>query len=207
MPDMKYVKRMFGVDLTTLVKAQNTLIPAVVEMCVKEIEKRGVEAEGLYRVAGFHDDVEAIKILFDKDGELTDITEDKYEDLNTITSVLKLYFRLLPIPLITFDIYFKVIDLVRREDIALDAKLNALQHSLAQLPPAHFHTLKYLMAHLHRVTEHQQQNMMNAENLAIVFSPTLLRSPEADPLTSLTAVKYERELIETLVTHQNIIFE
>lgn len=41
MPDMKYVKRMFGVDLTTLVKAQNTLIPAVVEMCVKEIEKRG----------------------------------------------------------------------------------------------------------------------------------------------------------------------
>ena len=42
MPDMKYVKRIFGVDLTTLVKAQNTLIPVVVEKCVKEIEKRGV---------------------------------------------------------------------------------------------------------------------------------------------------------------------
>ena len=41
LPDMKYVKRMFGVDLTTLVKAQNTLIPQVVEMCVEEIEKRG----------------------------------------------------------------------------------------------------------------------------------------------------------------------
>jgi len=41
MPDMKYVKRMFGVDLTTLVKAQNTLIPAVCEACIKEIEKRG----------------------------------------------------------------------------------------------------------------------------------------------------------------------
>lgn len=41
MPDMKYVKRMFGVDLTTLVKAQNTLIPVVVDMCVKEIERRG----------------------------------------------------------------------------------------------------------------------------------------------------------------------
>ena len=41
MPDMKYVKRMFGVDLTTLVKAQNTLIPAVVEKCVTEIESRG----------------------------------------------------------------------------------------------------------------------------------------------------------------------
>ena len=41
MPDMKYVKRVFGIDLTTLVKAQSTLIPAVVEMCVKEIESRG----------------------------------------------------------------------------------------------------------------------------------------------------------------------
>lgn len=48
MPDMKYVKRMFGVDLTTLVKAQNTLIPVVVELCVKEIEKRG-EREVLLR--------------------------------------------------------------------------------------------------------------------------------------------------------------
>jgi len=42
LPDMKYIKRMFGIDLTTLVKAQNTLIPAVVEMCIKEIENRGV---------------------------------------------------------------------------------------------------------------------------------------------------------------------
>ena len=41
LPDMKYIKQMFGTDLTTLVKAQNTLIPAVVEMCIKEIENRG----------------------------------------------------------------------------------------------------------------------------------------------------------------------
>ena len=58
-----------------------------------------------------------------------------------------------------------------------------------------------------RVTEHQQQNMMSAENLAIVFAPTLLRSPETDPLSSLTAVKYERELIEFLVIHNGILFD
>jgi len=38
---------------------------------------------------------------------------DRYDDVNTIASVLKLYFRLLPIPLITFDIYFKLIDTLR----------------------------------------------------------------------------------------------
>ena len=41
MPDMKYVKRIFGGDLTTVVKAQKSLIPMVVEKCVKEIELRG----------------------------------------------------------------------------------------------------------------------------------------------------------------------
>ena len=46
------------------------------------------------------------------DGDLTDISDAAYDDINTITSVLKLYFRLLPIPLVTFDIYFKVIDIV-----------------------------------------------------------------------------------------------
>lgn len=58
-----------------------------------------------------------------------------------------------------------------------------------------------------RVSEHQQQNMMSAENMAIVFAPTLLRSPETDPLISLSVVKYERELIETLVLHHNILFD
>ena len=48
------------------------------------------------------------------DGEITDISEAKYEDQNTVTSLLKLYFRLLPIPLITFDTYFQVIDTVRK---------------------------------------------------------------------------------------------
>ena len=57
------------------------------------------------------------------------------------------------------------------------------------------------------MSEHQQQNMMSAENMAIVFAPTLLRSPETDPLISLSVVKYERELIELLVLHDNILFD
>ena len=34
----------------------------------------GVEAEGMYRVAGFHDDVEAIKMQFDKGKNLLQLT-------------------------------------------------------------------------------------------------------------------------------------
>ena len=41
MPVMKYVKRLYGVDLTTVTKANKQTLPAVVEKCVKEIEQRG----------------------------------------------------------------------------------------------------------------------------------------------------------------------
>ena len=50
--------------------------------------------------------------------------------------------------------------------------------------------------------------MMTAENLSIVFAPTLLRSPETDdPLSSLSAVKYERELVEIMIMHNERLFD
>lgn len=39
------------------------------------------------------------------DGEKVDISSNVYEDINIITGALKLYFRELPIPLITYDAY------------------------------------------------------------------------------------------------------
>jgi len=51
-PDMKHVKKTFGVDLTTLVTAQNALVPTVVKMCVDEIEARGTRHCFLRHAAG-----------------------------------------------------------------------------------------------------------------------------------------------------------
>ncbi|XP_059168116.1 N-chimaerin-like isoform X2 [Physella acuta] len=200
MPDMKYVKRIFGGDLTTVVKAQKSLIPLVVEKCVKEIELRGLEMEGLYRLAGFHDDVEAVRMAFDKDAENTDISVNKYEDINTICSALKLYFRILPIPLITCQVYKKLMEIIKTEDLSPSDQVQLMKEPLNSLPPAHFHTLKYMCAHLGRVVEHKSKNMMSFENLAIVFAPTLMRSDDADPMMSLMAAKFEQKIMEIVLS-------
>ncbi|BFZ22571.1 hypothetical protein BsWGS_25610 [Bradybaena similaris] len=201
MPDMKYVKRIFGGDLTTVVKAQKSQIPIVVEKCVKEIELRGLDSEGLYRLAGFHDDIEAVRMAFDKDAENTDISSSKYEDINTICSALKLYFRLLPIPLITCDVYKKLMEIIRKDDISTAEQVRLMKEPVSSLPPAHFHTLKYMCAHLGRVVEHKSKNMMSAENLAIVFAPTLMRSDDPDPMASLIAAKFEQKVMEVIVSN------
>jgi hypothetical protein len=110
-PQMRYIKRIFGVDLTTLVKATNSIRPIVVEKCIDEIEKRkgAIESEGLYRVSGFSDTIEELKMAFDR-GDNVDFGEFRYGDIHIICSLLKLYLRQLPIPLITFDVYNRLIE-------------------------------------------------------------------------------------------------
>lgn len=39
------------------------------------------------------------------DGEKTDLSHSSWDDIHVIAGVLKLYFRLLPIPLIVFQVY------------------------------------------------------------------------------------------------------
>ncbi|XP_035826820.1 N-chimaerin [Aplysia californica] len=206
MPDMKYIKRIFGSDLTTVVKVHKSLIPFVVEKCVKEIEARGIDLEGLYRLAGFHDDVEALRLAFDKDAENTDVSCNKYEDINTICSALKLYFRLLPIPLITCEVYKKLMEIIKNEDNSPSDQVRLMKEPISSLPPAHFHTLKYMCQHLARVVDHKQTNKMSFENLAIVFAPTLMRDDDTDPMASLMAAKFEQKVTEViLVNHAKLM--
>ncbi|EDL27146.1 chimerin (chimaerin) 1, isoform CRA_d [Mus musculus] len=147
-PDLKHVKKVYSCDLTTLVKAHITKRPMVVDMCIREIESRGLNSEGLYRVSGFSDLIEDVKMAFDRDGEKADISVNMYEDINIITGALKLYFRDLPIPLITYDAYPKFIESAKIMDP--DEQLETLHEALRSLPPAHCETLRYLMAHLKR---------------------------------------------------------
>ncbi|KAK3740168.1 hypothetical protein QZH41_014086, partial [Actinostola sp. cb2023] len=108
MPDKKYVRRVFGVDLTTLVKLHDTKRPFVVDVCIQEVEQRGLDSEGIYRISGFADDVEALKNSFDKEGDAANVGQ--YDDINTISGTLKLYLRQLPLPLITFETYNQFIN-------------------------------------------------------------------------------------------------
>lgn len=65
-PDLKNLRGVFGIDLTTLVKAHHTSRPFVVDKCVREIEVRGLRTEGLYRVSGFADEMDSLRLALDR---------------------------------------------------------------------------------------------------------------------------------------------
>ncbi|XP_041798476.1 beta-chimaerin isoform X2 [Chelmon rostratus] len=203
-PDLRRIKKVFSCDLTTLVKAHNTTRPMVVDMCIQEIELRGMKSEGLYRVSGFSEHIEDVRLAFDRDGEKADISASAYADINIIAGALKLYLRDLPIPVITFDLYSKFIQAAKIPNA--DTRLEAIHESLLQLPPAHYETLRYLMAHLKRVTLFEKDNLMNAENLGIVFGPTLMQPPEMNALTTLNDMRQQKLVVQLMIEHEDVLF-
>ncbi|KAJ8926125.1 hypothetical protein NQ315_009982 [Exocentrus adspersus] len=174
-PDLKYIRGVFGIELTTLLSAYKAELPFVVIKCVAEVEARGLTTEGIYRLSGFAEEIDAIKMAFDKDGEKADLSVDKYPNINVITGALKLYLRILPVPLITFEVHPLLIDAIQHEK--KDLQLSSIRHALMSLPKQHYDTLKFMIEHLHRVALHAPINKMNSSNLATVFAPTLIHHP------------------------------
>ncbi|XP_078198629.1 beta-chimaerin isoform X4 [Callithrix jacchus] len=164
----------------------------------------GLKSEGLYRVSGFTEHIEDVKMAFDRDGEKADISANVYPDINIITGALKLYFRDLPIPVITYDTYSKFIDAAKISNA--DERLEAVHEVLMLLPPAHYETLRYLMIHLKKVTMNEKDNFMNAENLGIVFGPTLMRPPEDSTLTTLHDMRYQKLIVQILIENEDVLF-
>lgn len=99
---------LFGSDLTDRTDFERRQIPAVVTRCIEEVELRGMDQEGIYRKTGGNSQVNMIKDGFDKN-ENFDIS-DPDMDITAVTSVLKQYFRKLPTPLLTFDVYERVLE-------------------------------------------------------------------------------------------------
>jgi Rho-type GTPase-activating protein 1/2 len=98
---------LFGSDLQERADFERRQIPCVVTRCIEEVELRGMDVEGIYRKTGGNSQVKMVQEGFDK-SEDYDIS-DPGLDITAVTSVLKQYFRKLPNPLLTFEVYERVL--------------------------------------------------------------------------------------------------
>jgi hypothetical protein len=67
-----------------------------------------MDVEGIYRKTGGNSQVKAIQEGFERNDEF-DIS-DPALDITAVTSVLKQYFRKLPMPLLTYEVYDGILE-------------------------------------------------------------------------------------------------
>ncbi|XP_014441441.1 rho GTPase-activating protein 21 isoform X2 [Tupaia chinensis] len=195
----------FGVRLDDCPPAHtNRYIPLIVDICCKLVEERGLEYTGIYRVPGNNAAISSMQEELNKGMTDIDIQDDKWRDLNVISSLLKSFFRKLPEPLFTNDKYADFIEANRKED-PLD-RLRTLKRLIHDLPEHHYETLKFLSAHLKTVAENSEKNKMEPRNLAIVFGPTLVRTSEDNMTHMVTHMPDQYKIVETLIQHHDWFF-
>jgi len=177
---------LFGVDLETVVTRENSGmgVPFLVQKCVEEVERRGMDIVGLYRLCGSATKKRILREAFERNPRLVDLSPDSVPDINVITGLLKEYLRELPEPLLTKCLYQMLVDALAvclPDDPEGNAKL--MFSILECLPKGNRTTLFLLMDHLCLVTAQSDRNKMTAQNLAICFGPVLML--HSDDVSSL----------------------
>ncbi|CAN0485228.1 unnamed protein product, partial [Ectocarpus sp. 8 AP-2014] len=145
----------------------------MVWMIVRFLDAHGLYVPGLFRVPGNTEKIQQLKSTFDA-GEDVEFDERKIHDVHEVATLLKMYFRELPEPVVPTAFYHPML-----EASDLTEFVETVRALVAQLPEINRTCVRLLFAFLLRVSLLSAENLMTTENLGIVFAPNLLRAPNA----------------------------
>nr|XP_025953037.1 rho GTPase-activating protein 32 isoform X3 [Dromaius novaehollandiae] len=201
-------ERVFGCDLGEHLLNSGHDVPQVLKSCTEFIEKHGI-VDGIYRLSGIASNIQKLRHEFDSE-QIPDLTKDIYiQDIHCVGSLCKLYFRELPNPLLTYQLYEKFSDAV---SAATDEeRLVKIHDVIQQLPPPHYRTLEFLMRHLARLADYCSITNMHTKNLAIVWAPNLLRSKQIESAcfsgtAAFMEVRIQSVVVEFILNHVDVLF-
>jgi hypothetical protein len=125
---------------------------------VQALLTTGLDSTGIYRLSGMTSRVQSLKAALDRDIDAVDVMSDEWSaDINVVSGALKLWFRELPEPLLTYGLYHGFIDAASESTgwtlLISGYENDRLRHirlheQVNELPDPNYATLKYFMGHL-----------------------------------------------------------
>ncbi|XP_074029769.1 rho GTPase-activating protein 44 isoform X2 [Leptinotarsa decemlineata] len=194
------VRRVFGTSLKEHLRITGKRIAYPLEICITALTEYGMKEEGLFRIAGSTSKVKRLKASIDS-GCLSDLIPE-YRDVHTLASLLKLYLRELPEPLLTFHLHK---DWIEAAQMPENRRLQVVKELIARLPQENQDNLSCLFQFLSKLTKHPE-NKMTASNIAIVLSPNLLWNKHEDLNTNIGNCVTINVLVELLVKESDVLF-
>eukprot|EP01094_Clydonella_sp_ATCC50884_P000560 TRINITY_DN10436_c0_g1_i1.p1 TRINITY_DN10436_c0_g1~~TRINITY_DN10436_c0_g1_i1.p1 ORF type:complete len:478 (+),score=125.25 TRINITY_DN10436_c0_g1_i1:118-1551(+) len=158
-------------------------VPAIVLRSIEALRPHK-SLMGIFRKSGSALAIQELKKRFDK-GENVDLTA--VDDPHAVAGLLKLFFREMPEPLLPFDAYEEFEEAANEPDAA--SRKLMIQTTVSSLPEMNQCILKALITFLDEVQQLEATNKMSAQNLAIVFSPNILRKKDATMIEAMMQSK------------------
>uniref|UniRef100_A0A8C7N2B1 Rho GTPase activating protein 12 n=1 Tax=Oncorhynchus kisutch TaxID=8019 RepID=A0A8C7N2B1_ONCKI len=201
--DKGYIKdQVFGCSLSDLCQRENASVPSFVTMCIDHMENNALNVDGLYRVSGNLAVIQKLRFAVNHD-EKVDLEEGKWEDIHVTTGALKMFFRELPEPLFTYNLFHDFVNAIKIPDYM--QRVQSIKELVKQLPKPNQDTMQALFKHLRKVIDHGEENRMTTQSVAIVFGPTLLR-PETETWNMAVHMVYQNQIVELILLEYEGIF-
>ncbi|XP_039451842.1 uncharacterized protein LOC120430783 isoform X2 [Culex pipiens pallens] len=183
---------------------ENPYVPLLLAKCTGIVESKGLSVTGIYRIPGNTAAITALTEQVNRGMDEITLRDPKWEDVNVVSSLLKLFIRNLPEPLLPNDLYNSFIAADR---LSGQPRLIEIKALLARIPTYNYETLKHLMRHLYVVSMNAPVNLMDPRNLAIVFGPSVVRSANESLEAAVKDMKHQCQIVEVLVNHYTYFFE
>ncbi|XP_037026181.1 uncharacterized protein LOC119067372 isoform X2 [Bradysia coprophila] len=182
----------------------NEFVPLLVARCTHIVETKGLSIVGIYRIPGNTAAISALTEQVNRGFDDQTLNDPKWDDVNVVSSLLKLFIRSLPDALLPNDMYGHFIEVDKETG---QERLIELKSLLERLPSYSYETLKHLMRHLSRISRNCHLNLMEPKNLAIIFGPSVVRTSNETLETVVKDMKHQCRIVEALVSHYDFFFE
>ncbi|XP_075391506.1 rho GTPase-activating protein 25 isoform X2 [Tenrec ecaudatus] len=179
------------------------LVPILVEKCAEFILEHGLNEEGIFRLPGQDNLVKQLRDAFDA-GERPSFARDT--DVHTVASLLKLYLRDLPEPVVPWSQYegFLLCGQLMNAD---EAKAQQeLVKQLSILPRDNYSLLSYICRFLHEIQLNCAVNKMSVDNLATVIGVNLIKSKVEDPAVIMRGTPQIQRVMTMMIRDHEVLF-
>ncbi|XP_049538172.1 ralA-binding protein 1 isoform X1 [Anopheles darlingi] len=145
-------------------------LPLVVRDCIDYLQEHGLQSDQIYKVEAVKTKLQQLKRTYNN-REGSCVAE---MDVPIACGLLKMFLRELPEPILTTDLSS------RFEEVASHSQVSQQEQELVslveQLPSCNRTLLSWMFMHVDAVTQNEDYTKMNAQNIAMLLSPTLQMS-------------------------------
>lgn len=166
----------FKRSIQEICKREESDIPSIVVDCCKELNKRGGNYEGIYRVPGNVLFMKDLIAKYDKGKKNLDLSK---EHVTTLSSVLKQFLRELETPVIPYDMYNDMVNLFPTEQLSdFEVKLKFVDY-FQNLPRPNRLILKVVLSNLYKMSRepYVSTTLMTGNKLSAIMGQNILRPP------------------------------
>ncbi|XP_064031831.1 rho GTPase-activating protein 25 [Pogoniulus pusillus] len=182
---------------------QQQVVPILVQKCAEFILEHGLGEEGIFRLPGQDTLVKQLRDAFDA-GQRPSFDRDT--DVHTVASLLKLYLRELPEPVVPWLQYEEFLLCGQALDADESKGHQELLKQLSLLPRDNYNLLSYICRFLHEIQLNSSVNKMSVDNLATVIGVNLIRPQIEDPAIIMRGTPRIQKVMTVMISDHAELF-